>query len=141
MHWSSNTDPMCIGSKANWLGIPAISVSWLGKVDAKTGTIQEGWYFQNNRHDTFKRTAFPSRHRIRNSRAMPSSRSRSAKTGLRRGFGWSHDLDFRGCVAGLAGRSDWRRAGALIQLSPNLDAVETCLFTDAETTFVPWDWR
>lgn len=30
--------------------------------------------------------------------------------------------------------------GALIQLSPNLDAVDfaTCLFTDAETTFVPW---
>lgn len=34
-------------------------ITWLGKVDAKTGALQDGWYFQNNRAGNYQGDGMP----------------------------------------------------------------------------------
>lgn len=119
-----------------------LMVSWLGKVDAKTGTLQEGWYFQNNRHGKFHA------HGIPKSPPYPKLAGNALKrVKVSRGG--------KVYVAGSGGAMTWTSEdalqawpkdqtggghGALLQLSSNLDRVDfaTCLFTDAETKFAPW---
>ena len=119
-----------------------LMISWLGKVDAKTGTLQEGWYFQNNRHGKFRD------HGIPKSPPYPKLAGNALKR-VRVGT--------RGqvYVAGSGAPATWTSAGALqawpadqtgggngvvLRLSSDLKSVgyATCLFTDAEKTFVPW---
>ena len=119
-----------------------LMISWLGKVDAKTGNIQEGWYFQNNRHGTFHAHGIPKSPPYPKLAGNALKRVKVSKDGnvYVAGSGgamtWTSEDALQAWPEGQTGGGQ----GALIQLSPNLDAVDfaTCLFTDAETTFVPW---
>ena len=118
-----------------------LTIGWLGKVEAKTGELQEGWYFQNNRTGKFQDNGLPASppHPKLAGNALTRVAIGSDESVYLTGIGsaqtWTTDNALQPWPEGQSGGGE----GVLLQLSPDLDKVgyATCLFTDAEPRFTP----
>ncbi|MEM7012433.1 MAG: hypothetical protein AAF585_13230 [Verrucomicrobiota bacterium] len=116
-----------------------LMISWLGRVRAEDGALENGWYFQNNRHGKFETGGVPKSPPYPQLAGNALRRVRSTEGG-------------EVIVAGSAGAKMWTTEnalqtwppdqggggeGALLRLSPDLNSVQyaSCLFADLETSF------
>ena len=118
-----------------------LMISWLGKVDAKTGALAEGWYFQNNRLGDFGPNGIPQSppypklagNALRRVAIGPGGSIYLAGSGGAQT--WTTDNALQAWPKDQAGGAQ----GVLVELSRDLEKVRraTCLFVDAEETFAP----
>ena len=118
-----------------------LTISWLGKVDAKTGTLQEGWYFQNNRNGQFENNGIPKSppHPKLAGNALTRVAIGADESVYLAGAGAAHTWTTKNALQAWPEDQDGGGEGALLSLSPDLATVNfaTCLFTDTETNFSP----
>lgn len=118
-----------------------LMISWIGKVDAKTGALEEGWYFQNNRLGNYAGSGEP---------ASPPYPKLAGNALRRVAVASGHVF-----TAGRGGPKMWTSpsalqawpeakdgggVGALLRLDTGLtrSSYATCLFADSPNGFDPF---
>lgn len=111
-----------------------LMIHWLGRVDAGTGDLEAGWYFQNNRHGRFEANGLPqspphprlSGNRLE--RVRVGHDGRYYLTGSGAAVTWTTGDAWQAWPEGQGGGGQ----GVLLVLRNDLATVDfaTCLFTD-----------